>query len=63
MILQSISDGYNQYGSQTFDQSLIRLYRDEHISLQIAKQYASNPDDFDLRVRGVEGTSDRTWMM
>lgn len=63
MILQAIGEGYNQYGSQTFDQSLIRLYKDDHISLQTAKQYASNPDDFDLQVRGVQGTSDRRWMM
>lgn len=62
-ILQSIAEGYTQYGSQTFDQSLIRLYQDELISLQIAKQYSTNPDDFDLHVRGVQGTSDRSWMM
>jgi twitching motility protein PilT len=63
MITQALSEGYNQYGSQTFDQSLIRLYQDDEITLQVAKQYASNPDDFDLQVRGVQGTSDRRWMM
>ena len=63
MIIQAISEGFNQYGSQTFDQSLIRLYQDDLISLQVAKQYASNPDDFDLQVRGVSGTSDRRWMV
>jgi twitching motility protein PilT len=63
LILQAISEGYSQYGSQSFDQSLIRLYQDDLISLQVAKQYASNPDDFDLKVRGVQGTSDRRWMM
>jgi twitching motility protein PilT len=63
LILQAIGDGYSQYGSQTFDQSLIQLYKEEYISLQVAKQYASNPDDFDLQVRGVQGTSDRRWMM
>ncbi len=63
MIVQAIAEGYTQYGSQTFDQSLIRLYQDGHISLQVAKQYASNPDDFDLQVRGIQGTSDRRWMI
>ena len=63
MILQAISEGFSQYGSQTFDQSLIRLYQEEYISLQVAKQHASNPDDFDLQVRGVQGTSDRRWIM
>jgi twitching motility protein PilT len=63
MILEAVSNGYNQYGSQTFDQSLIQLYKDDMITLPIAKQYASNPDDFDLQVRGIQGTSDRRWMM
>lgn len=63
LMLQAVGEGYNQYGSQTFDQSLISLYREDTISLMVAKQYASNPDDFDLKVRGVQGTSDRQWMM
>jgi twitching motility protein PilT len=62
LIHQALSEGYNQYGSQSFDQSLLRLYQEDYISLQIAKQYASNPDDFDLAVRGVSGTSDRRWI-
>jgi twitching motility protein PilT len=61
LIHQAIAEGYSQYGSQSFDQSLLRLYQEDYISLQIAKQYASNPDDFDLAIRGVSGTSDRTW--
>lgn len=63
LILAAVADGYSQYGSQTFDQSLLSLYQDELISLQTAKQYASNPDDFDLKIRGVQGTSDRKWMV
>ncbi|NLG18180.1 MAG: type IV pilus twitching motility protein PilT [Fibrobacter sp.] len=63
MIIEAVADGYSQYGSQTFDQSLLSLYQEELISLQTAKQYASNPDDFDLKIRGVQGTSDRKWMV
>ncbi len=63
LITQAISEGYNQYGSQTFDQSLLSLYQDDLITLQTAKIYASNPDDFELQVRGVRGTSDRRWMI
>lgn len=63
LILPAISDGFNQYGSQTFDQSLLNLYHDNYISLQTAKQYASNPDDFELQVRGIQGTSDRRWLI
>jgi twitching motility protein PilT len=63
LILPAISDGYTQYGSQSFDQSLLQLYQDEMITLDVAKQNASNPDDFELMIRGVSGTSDRRWMV
>jgi len=63
LILPAVSEGYTQYGSQSFDQSLLQLYKDELITLDTARQNASNPDDFDLAVRGVSGTSDRRWMM
>ncbi|HUI93252.1 MAG TPA: PilT/PilU family type 4a pilus ATPase [Chitinivibrionales bacterium] len=62
LILPAICEGYTQYGSQSFDQSLLQLYRDDLITLQVAKQNATNPDDFELRVKGVEGTSDRRWI-
>jgi len=62
MIEQAIAEGHMQYGSQTFDQSIFNLYKSERISYDIGFQNASNPDDFDLKVRGVEGTSDRSWM-
>jgi twitching motility protein PilT len=61
MILSAVAEGNTQYGSQTFDQSLFQLYKDDLITYQIAKQYASNPDDFELRVGGIGGTSDRRW--
>ena len=62
LIMSAICEGYTQYGSQSFDQSLLQLFRDDLITFQIAKQSASNPDDFELKVKGVEGTSDRRWI-
>ncbi len=62
MIDTCIREGYTTYGSQSFDQSILRLYTDDIISYETALRAASNPDDFELRVRGVEGTSDRSWM-
>ena len=62
LISEAIADGFSQYGSQTFDQSLFQLYKSEQITFQTAMQYASNPDDFELKVaHGVGGTSDRTF--
>jgi twitching motility protein PilT len=62
-IFQAISEGYSQYGSQTFDQSLLYLYQEDLITLQTAKQHANNADDFDLQIRGVQGASDNRWMV
>jgi twitching motility protein PilT len=50
-----------QYGMQTFDQSLMELYKSDKISFDWAMFYASNPGEFSLRASGVEGTSDMGW--
>ncbi len=60
-IRDAIAQGYTSYGMQTFDQSLMALYRENLITLEESLRQASNPDDFALRVRGVSSTSDLTW--
>ncbi|MBU8933589.1 MAG: PilT/PilU family type 4a pilus ATPase [candidate division Zixibacteria bacterium] len=54
-----MEQGFVQYGMQTFDQSMMRLYKQNMISFEEAINNASNPDDFDLRVKGITGSSDR----
>lgn len=61
MVEQAIADGHMQYHSQTFDQALLKLYQDEEITYEVAMKAATNPDDFDLKVRGISGSSDRSW--
>ncbi len=56
-----IESGMVQYGMQTFDQSIMKHHRAGLISYEEAMNYATNPDDFDLRVRGITGASDRGW--
>ncbi len=56
-----IGQGAAQYGMQTFDQCLLRLYRDGIISYETAKESASSPDDFDLKVRGIFSTGEQTF--
>jgi twitching motility protein PilT len=53
--------GTSQYGMQTFDQSLLQLYRDEMITYQVARDAATNPDDFDLKVKGIFSASEMTY--
>jgi twitching motility protein PilT len=53
-----IAQGGPQYGMQTFDQCVLRLYREGVISYETARETASAPDDFDLKVRGVLSTGE-----
>jgi twitching motility protein PilT len=55
-----IAQGATQYGMQTFDQCLLKLYRDGVISYETAREAATNSDDFDLKVRGILSTSELT---
>lgn len=52
-IKRSIEMNRDTYGTQTFDESLLQLYRDGLISLEDAVEFASNPNDFRLKVRGI----------
>jgi twitching motility protein PilT len=56
-----IAQGHTSYGMQTFDQSLMALYRSGLITYDEALQHASNPADFALKVRGIASTSDGRW--
>ena len=60
-IREAIAQGYVSYGMQTFDQSLMALYKEKLISLDEALRQASNPDDLSLRIRGVSSGTDLTW--
>jgi len=60
-IADAIAKGYTTYGMQTFDQSIMWLFRQKLISYEEALRQASNPDDFALRVKGISSTSDLSW--
>ena len=51
-IVDVISEG-EFYGMQTFDQSLVKLVKDGLVSEDDARRAATNPHDFDLKLRGV----------
>jgi len=56
-IRDAIAAGTSQYGMQTFDQSLFYLYQSELITLDEALRGATNPDEFRLRLAGIQNTS------
>ncbi len=51
----------SQYGMQTFDQSLFSLFQRELITYEEALKQCTNPEDFALKVKGIQSTSDFTW--
>ena len=57
-IREQIALGTSQYGMQTFDQSLYQLYKSGLITLDEALKRASNPDEFKLKIQGVQFTAD-----
>jgi len=57
-IKTAIASGTSQYGMQTFDQSIFGFYKRGFISFEDALGYASNPDEFKLRVQGIYSTAD-----
>ena len=58
---EAIQQGYEAYGMQTFDQSLMMLLKKKLISYEEALRQCSNPDDFKLKVSGISSTSDLSW--
>ena len=58
-----IAAGTAQYGMQTFDQSLLGLFKEELITYETARDAATNPDDFDLKVKGIFSASEMTWQV
>jgi len=61
MIPTLIAEGFAQYGMQTFDQSIMRHYKDGLISYDVAMQNCTNPDEFNLKLKGIEASADRSW--
>ena len=52
-IVKLIEEGKDQYGMQTFDQSLYDLWKTKRISAETAIQFASSAKDLQLRMQGL----------
>jgi twitching motility protein PilT len=58
LIAGAIAQGTSQYGMQTFDQSIFSLFGRDLISYDEALRWASNVDEFKLKVQGISTTAD-----
>jgi twitching motility protein PilT len=54
-----IADGRDQYGMQTFDQHLADLVSEEIVTFDVAMAAATNPSDFELKMRMFQRVSKR----
>jgi len=58
LIHGAIAQGTSQYGMQTFDQSIFSLYEQHLVSYDEALRWATNVDEFKLKVQGIATTSE-----
>jgi twitching motility protein PilT len=58
LIPGAIAAGSSQYGMQTFDQSIFALYQQSFVTYEEALRWASNVDEFKLKVQGIATTSE-----
>ena len=54
----AIAAGTSQYGMQTFDQSIFNLFEAGIVSYEEALHWATNVDEFKLKVQGIAMTAD-----
>ncbi|SFV65554.1 Twitching motility protein PilT [hydrothermal vent metagenome] len=52
-ILDTIEEGKEIYGSQSFDQALLDLYHSGRISEEVVLENATNPSDMKLKLQGI----------
>ncbi len=53
-ILESIEKGKDIYGTQSYDQSLLSLYKRGIITKSTALRHATNPSDLNLQMHGIQ---------
>jgi twitching motility protein PilT len=58
LIHGAIAQGTSQYGMQTFDQSIFFLFQQKLVSYEEALRWASNVDEFKLKVQGISTTAE-----
>ncbi len=59
-ILDTIEEGKEIYGSQSFDQALLDLYHAGRISKETVLEHATNPSDMKLKLQGIGNEKDQT---
>jgi twitching motility protein PilT len=53
LIPDAIAASGSQYGTQTFDQAIIKLVQDELVTVEEALNWVTNVEEFKMRLRGI----------
>ena len=53
LIADAIAAGGSQYGMQTFDQAILRLYEQGLVTMEEALRWVTNVEEFKMRLRGI----------
>ncbi len=59
-LLDTIEDGKEIYGSQSFDQALLDLYYQKRITEETVLENATNPSDMKLKLQGIGMSSENS---
>jgi len=59
-IPQAITEG-SQYGMHSFDQCIMDYYKRDLIDYETAINNATNPDEFKMRLKGIESATEAGW--
>ena len=60
-ILDAIETSAKETGMRSFDQSLLHLVLDGHVSLEEALKYTSQTENFKLKVKGIQSGVESDW--
>src|SRR5437867_3619043 len=61
LIHGAVAEGVTQYGMQTFDQSVMTLLLEGIITEEEALKNCNNPNELNLKLKGINAASDRVW--
>jgi len=53
LMADAIAAGGSQYGMQTFDQAILRLYEQGLVTMEEALRWVTNVEEFKMRLRGI----------
>ena len=54
-LLDTIEEGKEIYGSQSFDQALLDLFHEGKITQEVVLEHSTNPSDMKLKLQGIGG--------